>query len=241
LYSRPNRFARGLIAACLLATASAAFADILVVRSIGPSSASYPPGKRLPDNARLTLKASDQLMLLDGRGTRMLRGPGIFAAGSAPQQVASAQPVLQRRARIGAVRGVEAGTLRPPSLWHADIAQDETFCLADPPALTLWRRDTAAALPITVTRVSDGATSRILFEAGASTAAWPADLPLADGAHYRLTRPDVAQPTLIALRGLGRTPAALQDLASSLIAAGCNAQLDLLVETVRTPDRAPRG
>lgn len=241
MFLRPNSFTRGLVAACLLAAASAAAADILVVRSIGPSSASYPPGKRLPDNARLTLKAADQLMLLDGKGTRMLRGPGTFTAGAAPQQVASAQPVLQRRARIGAVRGVEGGPLRPPSLWHADIAQDETFCLADPPALTLWRRDTNAALPLTVTRESDGATRRVVFEAGASTAAWPADLPLADGGRYRLTRPDVAQPTLLALRGLGRTPPALQDLASSLIAAGCNAQLDLLVETVRAPDRAPRG
>jgi hypothetical protein len=238
---RPNSFARGLVALSLLAAASAAAADILIVRSIGPSSASYPPGKRLPDNARLTLKAADQLMLLDGRGTRMLRGPGTFSVGAAPQQVASAQPVLQRRARIGAVRGVEGGALRPPSLWHADIGQDETFCLADPSALTLWRRDTAAALPLTVTRVSDGAARRVVFEAGASTAPWPADLPPVDGARYRLSRPDVVQPTQIAFRGLGRTPSALQDLASSLIAAGCNAQLDLLVETVRASDRAPRG
>jgi hypothetical protein len=238
---RPNSFVRGLAALSLLAAASAAAADILVVRSIGPSSASYPPGKRLPDNARLTLQAADQVMLLDGRGTRMLRGPGTFSAGAAPRQVASVQPVLQRRARIGAVRGVEGGALRPPSLWHADIGQDETFCLADPPAITLWRRDTAAALPLTVTRVSDGAARRVVFEAGASTAAWPADMPPADGARFRLSRPDAAQPTQIAFRGLGRTPAALRDLASSLIAAGCNAQLDLLVETVRAPDRAPRG
>jgi hypothetical protein len=238
---RPNSFARGLAAVFMLVAASAAAADILVVRSIGPSSASYPPGKRLPDNARLTLKAADQLMLLDGRGTRMLHGPGTFAAGAAPQQVASAQPVAQRRARIGAVRGVEAGPLRPPSLWHADIGQDETFCLADPPAITLWRRDTAAALPLTVTRLSDGAARKIVFEAGASTAAWPADLPPGDGARFRLSRPDAAQPTQIAFRALGGTPSALQDLASGLIAAGCKAQLDLLVETVRTPDRAPRG
>jgi hypothetical protein len=238
---RPNNFARGLAALSLLAAVSPAAADILVVRSIGPSSASYPPGKRLPDNARLTLRAADQLMLLDGRGTRMLRGPGTFSAGAAPQQLASTQPVLQRRARIGAVRGVEGGPLRPPSLWHADIAQDETFCVADPSVLTLWRRDTAAALPLTVTRVSDGATRRLDFEAGASTAAWPADLPPADGARYLLSRADGTQPTQITFRGLGRAPSALQDLASSLIAAGCNAQLDLLVETVRAPDRAPRG
>jgi hypothetical protein len=241
LYLRPNSFARGLAAVSLLATATAAAADILVIRSIGPSSATYPPGKRLPDNAQLTLRAADQLILLDGRGTRMLRGPGTFAAGAAPQRIASAQPVQQRRARIGAVRGVEAGVLRPPSLWHADVAQDETFCLADPPAITLWRRDTTAAATLTITRVADSATRRVVFEAGASTAAWPADLPLADGARYRLSRPDVAQPTLLTFRGLGRAPAALQDLASSLIAAGCNSQLDLLVETVRLPDTAPRG
>src|SRR3954469_7184092 len=174
MFSRQNKL-RAIVATALLLASSAAAADILVVRSVGPSARSYPPGRHLPENARLTLQAADQLILLDGRGTRMLRGPGTFAAGAA--QVASAQPVqTQRRARIGAVRGVEGGPLRPPSLWHVDIARSTDVCVADPSTLTLWRADTTSALPLTVTRVSDGASRRVAFEPGASTAPWPADL-----------------------------------------------------------------
>jgi hypothetical protein len=238
MFSRPNsRYA--LAAAALLLASTAAAADILVVRSVGPSSRAYPPGKHLPDNARLTLQAADQLILLDGRGTRMLRGPGTFAAGAAPTQVASVPVQTQRRARIGAVRGVEGGTLRPPSLWHVDIARSTDVCVADPAGLTLWRADTTTALPLTVTRLSDGASRRVAFEPGASTAAWPADLPPADAARYRLD--GGARPTALTLHALSARPGGLEDMASALIAKGCAAQLDLLIETVRLPDAAPPG
>ncbi|MEO7178433.1 MAG: hypothetical protein ABIW83_06285, partial [Allosphingosinicella sp.] len=73
---------RPLLAAALLITASAATADILVVRSSGPSAKSFPPGRRLPESARISLKTSDQLIVLDGRGTRIIRGPGTFTAGA---------------------------------------------------------------------------------------------------------------------------------------------------------------
>jgi hypothetical protein len=239
LSSHPNR-ARALAAAALLLASTAAAADILVVRSVGPSAKSYPPGKHLPEGARLTLQAADQLILLDGRGTRMLRGPGTFAAGAAPAQVASAAPVqTQRRARIGAVRGVEGGPLRPPSLWHIDIARSADVCVADAATLTLWRRDTSSALPLVVTRLSDGASRRVAFEPGASTAAWPASLRPTEGARYRLD--GGAQPTALTLHALPARPAGLEDMASALIAKGCAAQLDLLIETVRLPDAAPPG
>lgn len=239
MFSRPNKL-RPLFPAALLLASTAAAADILVVRSVGPSARSYPPGRHLPDNARLTLQAADQLILLDGRGTRMLRGPGTFAAGAAPAQVASVQPVqTQRRARIGAVRGVEGGTLRPPSLWHVDIARSTDVCVADPATLTLWRADTTAGLPLTITRLSDGASRRIAFEPGASTAAWPVDLPPADGARFRLD--GGAGPTALVLHALSTRPAGLEDMASALIAKGCAAQLDMLIETVRLPDAAAPG
>jgi hypothetical protein len=232
---------RHAIAFALLATASAAAADILVVRSVGPSAKSFPPGKRLDEKARITLQASDQLVVLDGRGTRTLRGPGTFTAGtSAPGQLASAAPVQQRRARIGAVRGVSSGELRPPSIWHVDVAKSATVCVAEPAKLTLWRADTARPLTLSIAPQT-GAPRRLSFEAGASTAAWPAELPVADGARYRLAGGS-GTPTMLMLRTLPQKPAGLEDMAQSLIRNACNAQLDMLIETVRLPeDSAPRG
>jgi hypothetical protein len=227
-------FARPLIAAALLATATAAAADILVVRSSGPSARAFPPGKRLPESARIALKASDQLILLDGRGTRVLRGPGAFTAGaSASARTASAAPAMERRARIGAVRGIEGGPLRPPSLWHVDVAKSSTVCVAQGSKLTLWRSDPAKAQRLTVD--GGGRSKRLGWQPGSSTLAWPSDLPIADGAEYRLSWQGAAAPTAIRFRTLAARPAGLDDMAQALIRNGCEAQLDLFIDTVKLP------
>ena len=231
---------RRLVAAALLASASAAAADILVVRSLGPSAKGFPPGKRLAESARITLKPNDQLVVLDGRGTRTIRGPGTFTAGVPQGATASAAPA-QRRARIGAVRSLAGGELRSPTLWHVDVGKSTNFCLADPATLTLWRADPAAPVTLNVTRAGDGAARRLGWEAGSSTLAWPADLPPRDGAEFRLSWKGAATPTVVRFKTLPQKPAGLEDMASSLIRNQCTAQLDLLIETVRLPEDPPTG
>jgi hypothetical protein len=219
----------------LLVTASAALADILVVRSTGPSAGSFPPGRRLPENARISLRAGDQLVLLDGRGTRNVRGPGTFTAGIPPAgQVASSGPASQRRSRIGAVRGAGAGELRPPSLWHVDVARSSDVCVAAPSKPVLWRADAARAVTLDIGGPGSR-TSRVAWAAGSSTLAWPSDLPVADGAQYRLSWPGAKVPTILRFRTLPRTPAGLEDMAQALISNRCEAQLDHFIETVKLP------
>lgn len=235
-------FVRPILAVALLATASAAFADILVVRSSGPSAKSYPPGKRMPEAARLTLKAGDQIIVLDGRGTRIIRGPGTFAAGAAaPARIASANPSGDRRARIGAVRGVETGPIRPPSIWHVDVSKSSNVCVADGGKLTLWRADAAKAAAMTVSG-PDGLRRQLVWQPGTTTLAWPADLPVAEVGEYRLSGPGAASPTVLRFRKVLQRPAGLEDMAQTLIRNDCQAQLDLFIETVKLPDaRAPAG
>jgi hypothetical protein len=232
---RNSRLARPLIAAVLLAWAGAATADILVVRSSGPSARGYPPGRRLPENARLLLKAGDQLIVLDGRGTRIIRGPGSFTAGggSATGRIASAAPAGDRRARIGAVRGLETGTLRPPSIWHVDVSRSSNICVADPSRVTLWRADPGRAATLTVADRA-GRTKEIGWPLGSSTLAWPSDLPVAEGAEYRLSGGNSA-PSTIRFRTMGSRPAGLEDMAQTLIRNQCDAQLDLFIDTVKLP------
>lgn len=232
----PSRaFARPLIAAALLATAGAAWADILVVRSSGPSARSFPPGKRLPESARISLRASDQLVVLDGRGTRIIRGPGTFTAGApAAGRIASAAPIVQRRARIGAVRGVGTGELRPPSIWHVDVARSSNFCVADASKVTLWRADAAGALTLNIGGPG-GRSKRLSWQPGSSTLAWPSDLPVADGAEYRLSWSGGSVPTSLRFRTVPAKPAGLEDMAQTLIRNQCDAQLDLFIDTVKLP------
>ena len=232
--------ARHLIAAVLLVSASAAAADILVVRSTGPSAKSFPAGKRLPEGSRVTLKANDALDLLDGRGTRTLRGPGTFVAGAAAQgRIAGAAPITQRRARIGAVRSVGGGELRPPTIWHVDVGRSSTVCVAQPSNVTLWRADSSRAITLNISRVQGGANRQLAWEAGSSTLAWPTDLTIASGAEYRLSWAGAATPTSIRFRTLPARPVGLEDLASFLVSNQCEAQLDLFIETVRLPDASP--
>ena len=217
----------------LLAAATAAAADILVVRSSGPSAKSYPPGRRLPESARISLKASDQLIVLDGRGTRVIRGPGTFTAGApAVGRVASATPSADRRARIGAVRGIEGGALRPPSIWHVDIARSSNVCVADPSKVTLWRADAGEAATLAIAG-PNGRTKSLAWQPGSSTLDWPSDLAVTDGAEYRLS--GSGEPATIRFRTMGARPAGLEDMAQTLIRNQCDAQLDLFIDTVKLP------
>ena len=234
--------ARHLALAFLLGTAAtAASADILVVRSTGPSAKMYPAGKSLPESAKLSLKQGDMLVVLDGRGTRMIRGPGNFAAGAAqaaqPTQVASATPA--RRARIGAVRGSTLNAPpRPATLWQVDVSKSSNICLADANNVTLWRSD--ATKPVTLNIMRDGGGSqKVSWPAGQSTVAWPSELAISDSVQYSLTWDGAAAPTRLKFRTLPNKPSGLEDMASSLIINKCDAQLDLLIETVKLPDQTP--
>lgn len=223
----------------LFVTGSMAAANILVVRSAGPSAKSYPPGRSLPDNVRIALKANDTLVLLDARGTRTLRGPGAFTPGGPAQvsqrsaigSIASGGP--QRRARIGAVRN--AGVIpRSPTIWHVDVTQSSTFCLADRNVM-LWRPEAGDTVTLTVAPPS-GPPQTMEWPAGQPTLAWPSQVRIADGTEYRLSWTGGEAPTRLRFKTLATAPADVPGVAAALIGNGCQAQLDLLVETVQPID-----
>ncbi|GLV23365.1 hypothetical protein TomMM35A_32040 [Sphingobium sp. TomMM35A] len=232
-------WAKGAVALGMAAAlgAAPAWADSLVVRSSGPSAGSYAPGKKLGDGGSLLLKAGDVVTLLDAKGTRTLRGPGRFsvaAAAATPATNVTMAALLDtkrvRRARTGAVRGAvgeaPAATKRP-SLWLVDVAQPGALCVTDPAAVRLWRAD--AAKPATVRISGGGAQASADFAANEAIAAWPAALPVKDGAAYRIDAG--GRSTDIRLALLGAADAGIEGMASALIAKGCQAQLDLLIDT----------
>lgn len=246
MYWGKNRLKAHLVmAAILLAGTSAAAADILVVRSTGPSAKAYPPGKSLAADARITLKANDTLVLLDGKGTRTLRGPGTFTpSGPARASQTSALAALTsgsqpRRARIGAVRSVGIGEPRAPTIWHVDVSKSGTLCIVDPANVMLWRSDATKPVAMTITRTDNGATQELDWQAGQAVAAWPSGLTIDTGADYKLSWAGASTPTTIHFKTLGAAPGGLEDVASSFIQNGCQDQLNLLIETVRAPDDTP--
>lgn len=241
---RLHRLLAGLASCAAIAAACPAAAETLVVRASGPSAGSFAPGKKLADNASVTLKPGDVLTLLDGRGTRTLRGPGVFGTGATTTgggaSIASFIGTRNTaRARTGAVRGgAVAATPRSPNLWYVDMSKQTTACVPDPANIKLWRP--AATDAATVMVAGKGVNGKIAFEAGQALTAWPvAELPVSEGASYKLSGGGLAQPVSIRFTILGPGADGIEGTASTLIARKCDAQLDLLIETVALPDPTP--
>lgn len=225
------RWSRLALAALVATSATAVSANVLVVRSSGPSAGSYPAGRSLADNARITLRGGDTLVVLDARGTRTFRGPGTFSpstAAAAGQRTAQASG--NTRARIGAVRSAGILPVTPTTIWQVDVSQGGTVCLANTSDVTLWRPDASQTATLSISGPR-GAPRTVEWPAGRTTLAWPSDLPIAGGGEYQLAQQGVAVPTRISFRPLNAAPSDMQGVAEALIRNGCQEQLDLLVDS----------
>ena len=239
MFWRPNklRVLPVAAAAILAASATAAAANILVVRSSGPSSRSYPPGRALAPNARVTLRQGDTIVLLDGRGTRTLRGPGTYAAGAAARVTTRSALAVNNKGRVGRVGASRRVMAQPrsPSIWHVDASRSATICVADASNLILWRPSATETLQLSIASAAGGAARTLTWSAGQSTLPWPADLRVAHDAEYRLSAEGVAVATRLRFRLLPAAPTGLEAQAAAFIQNGCQAQLDVLIETVELP------
>ncbi len=238
-----------LAAVAIAAVAStAALAETIVVRSNGPSAKAYPPGRSLPDNSQVALKPGDVLTVLDGQGTRVLKGPGTYSTTASARANSSFGQLLrntgQRQARTGAVRGGNSSAPKPTNVWLVDTSKSGQVCVAGGSAVTLWRPNATAAGSYAVTRVGDGKTATVDFRVGEPTRSWPlAELPVANGDQFRISGTGMTNPSTIKVAVLGPNPEGLEGTAAAFIRNNCTTQLDLLIETVTAPgaDAAPAG
>jgi len=226
--------------------AAPAVAGVMIVRATGPSAHSFAPGRVLPDDAHITLRQNDELVVLDPHGTRTLRGPGSFIAGQDTGKAMSTLAALSdqrtaRRARIGAVRAVrpQTGPSLQPNIWFVDAGRAGTVCVADPQAATLWRDDATGVGSTTIT-ASTGKSAKVDWIKGEASQPWPATLPIADNAGYRITGAGAAPGgTAVNIRVVKDKPADLQQLAGALIADDCQGQLNVLIETASNDKTGP--
>lgn len=221
---------RVAVVALVAAGAASAAANVLVVRSSGPSAKSYPPGRSLPDNARIQLQGGDTVVLLSSAGTRTFRGPGAFSPSQAVQAGPRTVQGSSGRARVGAVRGAGILPTSTSTIWQVDISQGGTMCLANTSGVMLWRPDAAQQATVTIIG-HDGASHDVTWPAGSNTVAWPSSMPIADGAAYQLRQAGVAVPTRVTFKTLPAVPDDVTGVAEALIRGNCEEQLDLLLAT----------
>jgi hypothetical protein len=221
---------RVAIAALIAATAATtAAANVLVVRSSGPSASAYAPGKSLPDNARLQLRAGDTVVVLGANGTRTFRGPGNFSPSSAVQAGSQTVQGSAGRARVGAVRSAPIiPSSNPASIWQVDPTQSGTACLVPSIGVKLWRANSGQTETLTITG-PDGRAQTVQWVAGQAMLDWPSTVSLANNADYQLRLSGSPVPARIHVRTLDRPPQSVQEVAETLIRNQCTEQLDLLV------------
>jgi hypothetical protein len=222
----------------ILTASTGAFASTIVVRSNGPSAKSYPPGTKLPDNGTIVLRPGDTVTVLDAHGTRVLRGGSASAAvpvaGNGAATVNGIAALIadngQRQTRTGATRGRNTAP-RPTNVWQIDTTRGGTFCVVDARALALWRPVTETGATLTLIRAGDGKAAPVDFRAGQAVRDWPVDaLAVENGTRVRVTGAAGTEPVSFVLKLLPTVPVTLDETAAVLLAQGCTAQLDLLVD-----------
>ncbi len=209
----------------------------------GPSAATFPIGKKLDDAAVVTLKAGDTLTILDGHGTRVLKGGGTFAvsvSSTVPAKTSTFAVLTMQRAakrvRTGAVRaGKDSTPPASPNLWFIDVAKSGKRCLVEGQPIRFWRLDTDKPATYAVAPAASGVSVRLQFAKGAMVAPWDAaSNPVADGDKYAVTL-DGKPVGMIEIAMLPSPPADAEAMAATLIEKGCSAQLDLLATTLAQP------
>lgn len=214
-------------AAIALALGStAALANVVVVKSLGPSAKAYPPGKTLPPSAKITLQGGDIVTVIGPSSAETLRGPGNFDAGQMSLASAASQ-----RGRFGALRAAEVA--HNPSVWDLDVSQSGKVCVNDPAKVQLWRSDSEADATVTI-RSSDGKSQQLTWTAGKALAPWPSALPVKNGS-YDVEWAGTGEKSSLDIVTVQSAPQDLVGTAQVLLQNGCQKQLDLLVES------APKG
>jgi len=229
-----RKASRAAGAAILLAAATSAAANVLVVRSQGQAARTYRPGMSLGDDASVTLAANDSVVVLGARGTRTFRGPGTFRVAGPIQALAYSNALGRQgqRSRIGAVRG--RGAPPAPDIWQVDVSRDGPVCIANPTGVTLWRPNADSVATLIVGQAGGNDPVALLWAQGQHAAAWPSSLPLQSGAEYELRAAPERPATRIRVAGVVAPSVSNLELAAAFIANGCQAQLDRLIDT--TPE-----
>lgn len=220
-------------AACILVPAAASAG--VVVAASGPSASSYPVGKKIGDSERIVLRAGDTLTVLDGNGTRVLRGAGTYTLGqqAGPSQRSTFAVLTERRSaarmRTGAVRGPGDPAPLPTSLWYIDIDRPGRTCLAETERVRLWRATPEGDASYTVRAAGGSGGQTVEFPDGGVLAPWDAvALPVAAGSEYRISGPDGAIEGALSFVVLDKVAEEPEALAAQLIENGCTRQLELL-------------
>ncbi len=230
-------WAKGIVAGLALSVAGLAITPQIaeagvVVSASGPSAGQYPVGRQIADNERITLRDGDAITVLNNGGTRVFSGAGTYMlsqqSGSSNNRAFAALTTQRSatRARTGAVRSSGATEVTNPNLWYVDVSTSGTICLPAANGIRLWRADTQANSTYSIT--APDVETAVTFPAGEMLATWDLDTPPSEGTTYTIGHAPGSQAVKVQFVFLTETPDTPEDLAATLIANDCMAQIELM-------------
>lgn len=124
----------------------------------------------------------------------------------------------------------------PTDIWHFDSRHSGNVCVPTGAVPGLWRPAEHAGTRLTIRTLAGDAQS-LDWPAGQTSFAWPASLPIANGATFTLSWDSDAQPARIRTIVLSASEADnLDALASAFIRNECTGQLDTFIATRTDPE-----
>ncbi len=237
--SRIKQTFRVALATAAMVAVAPAMAGV-VVKSSGPSADSYPVGKKVGDNDRITLNEGDEVTVLNESGTRVLRGPGTYRAGArgANTRIRFSQLTRQSsalRVRTGAARAGE-GEVRSPNLWYVDVTKSGTVCVPALEDVKLWRPKTEGEETYILRPAGSDYHHHVTFGDGVMVRRLDSErLKLEAGSEYRISGPDASEATTVRFAVVEASDQP-EGTADALIAEGCTIQLDLLAQALENEE-----
>ena len=230
----------------LLATTAGARAGQLVVVS-DSEAAGFARGSLIEEGTSVKIPDGQKLSLIDASGRGLtLRGPFEGAVRAAPGgggneavlQAVKAILVPVQNTALGAVR--DGGKVeRPPDARMVDISSNTTQCVAAGEPIELWRPIPIRKTTLLLTRLGTGERASAEWPAGAATLAWPGALQPADGETYAAQLTDNSVRARFGLKFVPLGAGSSVEIAEKLARAGCQAQAELLLETIADPTGRP--
>jgi len=228
------------LAAMVALPLPAAAADLVVVASTAPGVV---PGSIVKSDAVLNIPAGATVTLISGAGQMVtLEGPRSGAPGTgggsagSPDLIASLSGLLKGSERetgaLGTMRAM-APPAPPTDPWVIDVGQSGDHCVAAAAPAMLWRGSSSHARVVSLVDLKDNRQIDADWPAGATTLAWPAQLPLSDGGRYLVRMKGAATGTRLTVH---RVPANLPTdahQAAWMADKGCRPQARRLLAAIR--------
>ena len=235
---RKRRLVQFAVLAIAAGEISAAAAEVLILRSAGPSARNYPAGRRVADSASFTLRPGDVVVVLANGATRTFRGPGSYTALGPVRRGPQMAGGSNVRRQTGAVRTdlPDAPVARPADIWQFDVTQSGRACVLPGQRPVLWRPQSDRAVRLTITPQT-GAAQTVSWNAGQATLEWPASVPIVNGASYQLNWTGAPGPVRVTAQTLSGIQIGNVDaVATAFLANNCRSQLDVLIATRAASD-----